>query len=385
MLKTLSISFFVAALLAPISLRATDCKTDCEGHFDQWYQAPDLARCQAEREVACKTGVTTCDIWNYNPATIGLYQTAILAVETANRNTSWPATANDCHSIVDLGQKASSTMGAAKFAIQVWETGFKAAQILNEASVLGAVVAEGVKSFAHCACTNAKYETPEEHKAENDRYSVSIFNGRWTVWRGANSEQSRKNLLQNALNDVGGKYESRFTSVYGSGVRTLTEGLCDEGSYWVASRGEESSKMAAEELKNRGWGHCLFRTRNFAAQSPTGLNDIYYISLGRRDGKWALRWADSSDKANAKQIAETTMGGSWDTAESAFFSSTRPTLTYLTCTDVPKTVDGVTSQASSIQSFAGYGLRSLSKAFEKASSVPNSTCTFQTRDAGFGQ
>jgi hypothetical protein len=46
-------SIFLISLVAPVVSFGTTCYTDCQSRFPKWYQGPDRARCNVEKNVAC--------------------------------------------------------------------------------------------------------------------------------------------------------------------------------------------------------------------------------------------------------------------------------------------------------------------------------------------
>lgn len=365
---------------------ATDCNADCESHFDKWYQGPDLTRCQAEREIACKTKLTTCDIWRYNPQTTTFYYAAIEGINLSNRKTGWPMTANDCHAAADLGSTAASAAGGAKFLYQVWQTGLKASEILSEATVVSAAVSEMVKSFVHCACTHAKYVKVEEEAAEegNDKFFVSMFNDKWTLWRGANNVQNRKALLDKAISEVGGTYKKRIRGSFSSHKRTLTEAICHENTYWAIDTGEASQHKAFTEAKSKGWKQCLFRTRNFPQGEPK-VSDRFFCSVARKDGAWWMKTGSIAEKEEVIAEAKAKLGGKYDTIRTGRFSSGRSTSTFASCSKKPEVSGDLLIQDSVIFLNSGFGYRSIDRALEIVKrKYSGQSCFFDTNDVDFG-
>ena len=147
--------FFV--FLAQPSL-ATDCNTNCEkactnkikvGGLSREYLDPACkARCETEKAVSCRTGLTSCDTWR-----ISYYQYFVAARQAVTYSSEQRLIkdVHDCHRLVD---RAATGAGIASGIYNVWQYGLEA---VKNISIAGFVVSEGVKHFAHCVCTESRY------------------------------------------------------------------------------------------------------------------------------------------------------------------------------------------------------------------------------------
>lgn len=373
--------------LAARSVFATDCNTNCEGHFNQWYQSPDLLRCQAEREIACKTGLTNCDTFRV-PVFAEGYYAAIETVQLANKKTGWPKDANDCHSAMDNVATAGSAVSAGKFAYTAYQIGIKAASAAAVAGVWTAAAVEGAKALVHCACKHARYEDKDENAPQagptNDRYQVSMFNNGWSLWRGPNNPGNRQTLYQKTLSGVGGSYKRKVSTTFSSQARTLTEVVCNEGTFWKIGQGEKSSAEAADEMRTRHWTQCLFRTINYAGNEPD-VSDRWFASVSKGYA-WGLRTGPTKEKERVFQEAVNKVGGTWDSRKQGRFSTHRPTRTHVSCEARPQTISpGLQSSDSVLFITAGTGYESVRRAIDTVEKkYRDYRCLFDVSDVGFG-
>lgn len=371
---------------SPVAL-ATDADTDCEGHFDKWYQEPDLLRCQAERELARQTGITNCDVFRL-PVLDQLYNGAQTTIEVANMTDEWPRTASDCHAMIDGIATGGAALGGLTFAKKVYDIGLKAAAkgAVSVSSLAQAGAVEVAKSFAHCACKHATYLDPDRPRTTHGMYQISVIGkDNYSLWRGANNESNRNELKSKASDGVDNKILKSVVSTFAVDRRTLTEAICKEGSIWEVDKGGESSRKAFARTKEKGWTQCLFRTVNWVRNEPPVLNDRTFTSV-TKDYRWALRTGakDKADEVQDKAIKA--VGGSYDHRRRGYFTSTRPTRTYYTCEQRSESSGDLSTTESLIGVAGGLGYESVKKAIETAEKDYGTSawCRFDINDVGFG-
>lgn len=151
--KLFSISIFGLALVLQLNIsNATDCNANCEKHFSSWYQKPDLIRCQAEREIACKTGIEACDLLIASPERI--QGTAIIQMLHNKKNI--PQDVHECYKAIDIASGIETAIGLPDTTVQAFD--FIKSLFSSTASTASSfdptllIIKETAKQLARCSC-----------------------------------------------------------------------------------------------------------------------------------------------------------------------------------------------------------------------------------------
>ena len=142
---------------------ATDCDSNCEKHFDKWYQKPDLLRCQAEREAACRWGIEHCD---FHPKKLNL---AVHIIQYAHNEWNTPSDVHQCYKQIDNGSLIHS----------VGEKGYELYQLAEGASSkfnpYAILVKEMVKQVLRCACKDVRWDANFDKNIPNSEVSNKSY------------------------------------------------------------------------------------------------------------------------------------------------------------------------------------------------------------------
>lgn len=135
---------------------ATDCNSDCEGHFKKPWQKPDLVRCRTERAIACKTGWENCDLLKYEPGRISITKVIQRLHDTKNN----PSDEAACYKDIDLGSLGETIGEGGHTLYQIaTETASTAANFSVAGTIIGAAIKEGVKQVLRCSCKAVNWNT----------------------------------------------------------------------------------------------------------------------------------------------------------------------------------------------------------------------------------
>ncbi len=388
---------FIFLALISTGAFATDCNSDCEGHFPEWYQAYDYGRCCAERELACQSGLNSCSDWEMGGQVAVDYHAAIKAIEVSTRETGYPKDVHQCYAAVDNAGLGVSGAGGTAFAYKLLVLGESIWKLLN-LKALGwqTAIQEGVKHFADCACKAANYPDPEKEIPQNDGYVVTMIggNGGWGTRWGDNTPQKRSELYGELKNFIIGGVSKVQVSYFSQNLPTISEVMCKQGSFYRQGLGYLSIKKGADEVFKNKWQACVIRTTDFPAdRRPLGINDMAGFSIrSSAKGTWAVNWGPLNAAAAVRESALKAVPGA-DFTDATVFSSSRPTSTTATC-EVKALIDaGVvppddsTHEASKPVTFVtgGIGSGSLNHAQKIAREKhPKRHCFFKVHDVTFG-
>lgn len=121
---------------------ATDCNSNCERHFDKYYQKPDLSRCQAEREAACRWGIEHCDLYENDSGT----QKITAIIQSVHDIKNDPRDVQQCYRYIDGGSLVQ-TLGEKAYLVYKIANGI--ATNFNPYSILAKEV---TKQILRCSC-----------------------------------------------------------------------------------------------------------------------------------------------------------------------------------------------------------------------------------------
>lgn len=394
---TQKIFYFVLFLLSSNSF-GTDCNSDCRKNCETTYTvnlgfrkvtktATDPfchARCIAEKELACATGITSCDMWRSNPQTVAGYRATIELIQRANRQDWRPQDEHDCQMWVDQAASLGTAAGAAKTAYSAYQNGVRAALAVNKASVISYIVSEGAKHFMHCACSAASYvESGSSGGATavptNDHYYISRVRKSDSSWAEKHGAAGNRNSLRQDVTNLignGSAYLERSGYVSSRGP-TLTEVICDDRARFALGNGGESMTAVFKEVKKDGWDRCLFKMSNthFRRTQDVPIFDRYFINLrSNQGGRWSLRKGATSRQATLDRDAKNLLNAPESARSSAKYSSTRTTRATVQCHK-----DGRNHHFESV----GKGDASLIKVLAKVNGKGFGGCTFSVDDIGF--
>lgn len=389
--------FFLVVLFSSLffprfEAAATDCKANCEKHYSKLWQTAELSRCQTEREIACRYGITNCDTFKVPLLREG-YNAVRLTIQKMNEETGWPKDPNECHQNAGY-LTATHSISEADPSVKNWKylkpLLDSATRVANSASNYGlwtVAAKEGAKAVINCGCKEASYRY--KHSADSDTmpgedyFIVSMVNDdTFSMYRGDNNLANRRALTKRAKDGVGRSSERVLTSTISKSMRTVTEVLCNEGSTWKTGTGTASIEGMLDKVNQLNWSGCLFRSSNFAGREPN-VKDRYYVSVVNGN-RWGMKTGAASDKDAVLQGAIQNAGGDYDRKFSGYFSTYRPTRTILTCEDVTKEDGGVEISGGFRSLFGGVGYESVRKAIKAAENSKSVKCRFEVSDADFG-
>lgn len=378
-------------LLLSIPGFATDCQTDCESHFDGPWQVYDLNRCQAEREIACKTGLTNCDTFKA-PIWDAGYAFAIKVVENRSKENRWPSNPTQCHETVATvflkGGKISTAYGAYEFATVVYESSMKAAIAAKAATLWVPAAVEGAKAMCHCACKHARYTNfngPQSEGNPADLFAVSMTgSGGWSELWGKNTTESRNELFTKVSKAAGPRIHQQINSTFGSHQRNLGEVICSEGTFWATDFGGAAMTKCFNTVKERGWKNCIFRVSGLPAGDPE-VSDWYFASV-RRGQRWWVRTGPIELKDQVVAEAVHKVGGQFDEKKEGRFSTHRMTRTRAACSKPANVSDGLSVEDSMVLLSGGQGRDSFLRSSHilKEKHPGYGGCIFDISDFEFG-